>query len=233
MQCGPAPMRRLVKEDFKGALGAFTPCFTDIVILGAMLEGCSVTCRALLFVRRIMTGHAPVHAHTDKLYAWERRHCAHLCRSADHVQAGVCPQPALPLQEVPAAGAAFPTHPHASLHRRRLQVLESTSDLPDGLFAYHRRMRPGAASQGRCSEACAFTEAPLSKLLWGAAAARGWRGWCSAAQSWPPWCACWWCCSSSTGASQPIRRPSSRATWRPSSGQVRKQPARGLSEPCE
>ena len=37
MKCAPAPVRRLVKEDFKGALGAFTPCFTDIVILGANL----------------------------------------------------------------------------------------------------------------------------------------------------------------------------------------------------
>ena len=26
---------RLVRDDFKGQLGAFTPCFTDIVILGA------------------------------------------------------------------------------------------------------------------------------------------------------------------------------------------------------
>ncbi len=25
---------RLVRDDFKGQLGAFTPCFTDIVILG-------------------------------------------------------------------------------------------------------------------------------------------------------------------------------------------------------
>ena len=29
---------RLVRDDFKGQLGAFTPCFTDIVILG---EFCS------------------------------------------------------------------------------------------------------------------------------------------------------------------------------------------------
>ncbi len=27
--------RRFVTEDFKGALGAFTPCFIDIVVLGA------------------------------------------------------------------------------------------------------------------------------------------------------------------------------------------------------
>ena len=25
---------RLVRDDFKGQLGAFTPCFTDVVILG-------------------------------------------------------------------------------------------------------------------------------------------------------------------------------------------------------
>ena len=151
------------------------------------------------------------------------RHCAHLRRFADHIQTGIRPQPALPLQKVPAPGAASPTHPHAfrMCSRGTLEVPKSSSDLSGGHLSSHRWIRPGAAFQGRCSEACAFEEAPLSMPLWGAAAARGWRGWCSAAQSWPPWCACWWCCSSSTGALQPIRRPSSRATWRPSSGQVR------------
>ncbi len=28
-------LRRFVTEDFKGALGAFTPCFIDVVVLGA------------------------------------------------------------------------------------------------------------------------------------------------------------------------------------------------------
>ncbi|CAL8468910.1 g8451 [Coccomyxa elongata] len=44
---------QFVKEDFKGALGAFTPCFTDIVILGTA-HVCAVllTIARLLFVRR-------------------------------------------------------------------------------------------------------------------------------------------------------------------------------------
>jgi len=29
-----AVVTRLVRDDFKGQLGAFTPCFTDVVILG-------------------------------------------------------------------------------------------------------------------------------------------------------------------------------------------------------
>ena len=29
---------RLVRDDFKGQLGAFTPCFTDIIILGRQLH---------------------------------------------------------------------------------------------------------------------------------------------------------------------------------------------------
>jgi len=32
--------RRFVTEDFKGALGAFTPCFIDVVVLGAPMCWC-------------------------------------------------------------------------------------------------------------------------------------------------------------------------------------------------
>lgn len=35
-------LRRFVTEDFKGALGAFTPCFIDVVVLGASNLFCLV-----------------------------------------------------------------------------------------------------------------------------------------------------------------------------------------------